>query len=227
MFPTQEDVDLSNKTTLWLFSAVQDVRYSISAAHVLLLYEWITKYVCRGSWTSVKVAYLLCRYYPLLYWPFFEWAFLGEHSVASCDNIVRPIHAFFMPMVTVLFMRAYAFSGRNVLVLILLSLCYGFLTGTHIWLFWVNVPTFLSDQGIRAHALKLGFGCFPDYRVRALGGRVGNEPQLAVVSMDLLSLIIVIFYCLRRPSRQTSLGRYFLRQGMCILLRVRCLTALN
>jgi hypothetical protein len=38
--------------------------------------------------------------------------------------------------------------------------------------------------------------------------------MLAAVLMDLISLIVVAYYCVVNKSRDISLGRYFLRQGL-------------
>lgn len=69
-------------------------------------------------------------------------------------------------------MRAYAFSGRNKIVLAILSFLFCGVIGTHIWFFWVNIPT-LNFQYDKFFDMPGGggFGCFIDYRAKVIGFR--------------------------------------------------------
>ena len=70
-----------------------------------------------------------------------------------------------------MFMRAYAFSGRNRKVLAVLSSAYICLIGGDIYLFFVSVPVpHLGEFGL---ALPQGGGCFPDYTTAIFGSRIG------------------------------------------------------
>ncbi len=71
----------------------------------------------------------------------------------------------------VMFMRAYAFSGRNRKVLVVLSSAYICLIGGDIYLFFVNVP--VPHRGEFGSALPQSGGCFPDYTTTIFGSRIG------------------------------------------------------
>ncbi|KAH6915796.1 hypothetical protein BKA70DRAFT_470338 [Coprinopsis sp. MPI-PUGE-AT-0042] len=209
--------------TEWLLTAIATARYSILAVQAIQIYEWIVnireefRLVTHSAWSSVKVTYLLCRYYPLIFWPIMEWAFVGNHDPRLCQSLVGPIHGLFgflsLPAGAVLFLRAYAFSGRDRGVLVMLSLSYLFVVGTHVWMFLIDVPHFGTAANNRLEQVVGGIGCFPDYRTFALGKRLWVA-MLASFIMNLMSLVIVVYYCLRRYNGQTSLGRYFLKQGL-------------
>lgn len=71
-----------------------------------------------------------------------------------------------------MFMRAYAFSGRNQTVLMVLSISYGFLIGSDIYLFFANIP--IPDTSYFGILLPLDdYGCFPDYSTAVMGERLG------------------------------------------------------
>lgn len=212
------------ETIPWFLRSFRDARYGLLAAETLILCEWLNclhdeiSLVLRSPWSSVKMAYLTCRYYPLVYWPIISWAYVKNHQPKLCEKLARPAHGFALPLIlaaqAVLLMRAYAFAGRHWAVGALLSTCYAFVVGTHIWFFLINIPTVtVSPEAYPAIDMFGGIGCFVDYRARTLGGRLFLA-MLAVVFTDIVSLTIVIICCIRRPSRQTPLGRYFLRQGL-------------
>jgi len=223
-------------TSVILVSSVRSIaeaRYAIVAVNCLQVYEWVATsrreadLIHHARWTSVKVAYLLCRYYPLLLWPLVTWAYVGDHDEVVCQRVMRPIHILLAPCQIfpqgVMLMRAYAFSGRNKRVLLLLCLCYIGLIGVDIWVFCTQIaappPIFYLVVGRT--------GCFPDYGNGFMALRIGYS-MLASTLMDLVSLIVVLVHCHRTRSRQISLGRYFVNQGLaafCFVSAVNILTA--
>lgn len=54
----------------------------------------------RAPWSSVKLTYLLCRYYPLLYWIVAVWAYCLNHKPRHCKAVLKPIHALLAPFVS-------------------------------------------------------------------------------------------------------------------------------
>ncbi|KAF9465540.1 hypothetical protein BDZ94DRAFT_323046 [Collybia nuda] len=199
--------------------SITQARYAMIAVYCLQIYEWLAtsekevNLIHRARWTSVKVAYLLCRYYPLFLWPVITWAYVGNHDEDVCQNVMRPIHVLLAPCQVfpqgVMLMRAYAFSGRNKKVLLLLCICYAGLIGVDIWVFCTHIavpPTIFY--------LALGkTGCFPDYGDGFMALRIGYS-MLAATLMDLASLSVVIVHCYRTRGREISLGRYFVNQGL-------------
>ncbi|KAF8887359.1 hypothetical protein BD779DRAFT_516624 [Infundibulicybe gibba] len=197
---------------------LQEARWALAAVYGVQLYEWFAsleeeiRLIYRSKWTSVKVAYLLCRYYPLVVWPIIVWAYVGNHDGAFCTLVLRPVHALFAPFQffsqAVMGMRAYAFSGRKRKVLVLLSTCYAILVGVDIWVFFTGIepppPLFYIVFGKS--------GCFPNYGDGFLGLRLGVS-MIAAVLMDLVSLCVVILYS-RQQSARGSLARTFVNQGL-------------
>ncbi|PPQ88437.1 hypothetical protein CVT25_011541 [Psilocybe cyanescens] len=107
-------------------------------------------------------------------------------------------------------MRAYAFTGRNRRVLVLLGTGYLSLVGVDIWVFCTRVeipPPIL-------YMVLNGTGCFPNYGAGVMGLRIGYS-MLAAILMDLLSLVVVVVYCVKSKwKRDVSLARYFVSQGL-------------
>ncbi|KIM87005.1 hypothetical protein PILCRDRAFT_294315 [Piloderma croceum F 1598] len=94
--------------------------YSATAVYTIHVYEWmftIQDELTLRSWTSVKAAYLICRYYPLIIFPFHMWAWIGTHDFKTCSRIVHALYTLILPCPlscqAVILIRAYAFTGRK------------------------------------------------------------------------------------------------------------------
>ncbi|KAF6751684.1 hypothetical protein DFP72DRAFT_906837 [Ephemerocybe angulata] len=211
---------------LWAVSAIQEARYAIAAMYGLHIYEWINclekeiKLIYRARWTSIKLSYFLCRYYPLICWPIIMWAYLRDHTFEECEKIGHPIHVLLTPYQffsqAVMLMRAYAFCGRDWRVLLPLGLCYGALLGINVWAFATHVymppPIF--------YALIEHTGCYPNYGTGVMAIRIGLS-MLAATLMDLVSLVCVLIYCKKESSfRGGSLAHYFIKQGLGSFLMI-------
>jgi hypothetical protein len=61
----------------------------------------------QARWTSAKVAYLCCRYYPLLVYPLYMWAWLGNHPAKLCIESAHPLYSFLVPFVSLVSGRLY------------------------------------------------------------------------------------------------------------------------
>ncbi|KAF8159354.1 hypothetical protein B0H34DRAFT_400298 [Crassisporium funariophilum] len=189
------DYDINNFYAM--VKTVQEARYAIAAMYGLQLYEWASGFdkeirlIHRAQWTWIKTMYLLCRYYPLCLWIVIIWAYVGDHDAQLCSRVAYPVHAILAPcqffsQAAVMVMRAYAFTGRNTAVLVLLGLCYVCLLGLDLWVFCaeIDVPPTLF------YVLLQGSGCFPNY----------GEAVIAV-------------HCQKTRCRDISLARYFINQG--------------
>ncbi|KAF5316679.1 hypothetical protein D9619_006225 [Psilocybe cf. subviscida] len=204
-------------------SLIQAVRYSVVAVMCVLVYEWLAnlederRLIHCAPWSSVKLSYLLCRYYPLCYWVVALWAYCLNHKPRHCKAVLKPIHALLAPFQffaqAVLFLRAYAFSGRKRWVLAILTVGYLLVIAADTYLFFVAVPVpRLSKFGLILRGTG-GSGCFPDYSTKAMGRRIGFA-ILASTLLDLSSLTIVLWFCFKSHTGETSLARFFLRQGL-------------
>jgi len=200
-------------------------RYSVAAVYVVHIYEWLIQLddvwalIHQARWTSVKIAYLFCRYYPLLVFPVYMWAWLGNHSSELCQKLVHPLYAFLVPFhlcpQAVILMRAYAFTGRSKLVLAILLPAYLAVLVAYSWL--------LGSQFVYIKDLYFLFGtsaCFANDKHAEDGPTFAYTPAtrsgLVVLGgflLDALMMSVVILHCIRIRSTQGSLGRTFLKQG--------------
>ncbi|GLB41573.1 hypothetical protein LshimejAT787_1001730 [Lyophyllum shimeji] len=221
-------MDLEHLTLDSAIQIITEARYAIAAVYCLQLYEWIATakrevdLVHHSRWSSVKIAYLLCRYYPLFIWPLVMFAYIGDHTWAVCRRLTAPVHVLLAPCQVfpqaVMLMRAYAFCGRNKHVLALLLTCYAGLVAVVIWSFCTHIMilprivfSFLGNTG-----------CYPYYGKGYMGFRVGYS-MLAATLMDMISLLCVLVRCALNKSRQISLARYFIKQGLfsfCLVVAV-------
>lgn len=169
------------------------------------------------KWTSVKIAYLLCRYYPMIYFPVLSWAYVGNHDPRLCPHVVVPLQILQAPLQiiphAVMMMRAYAFTGRNRKILIGLSLLY-------IALIAVNLRVFITENTLPSEGFYdiLGpMGCFPNYGIPSMAARMGYVMIAAVVT-DGVSLAVILVHCYRTRSLGSSLGKFFVCQGVYAFL---------
>ncbi|KAF8663692.1 hypothetical protein AX16_000867 [Volvariella volvacea WC 439] len=204
----------------FVISSITAVRYSVVASLCLMLYDWIAffdeemRLIHRGRWSSVKIAYLLSRYYPLVFWPFLIWGYVGNHTRDVCLKAIGPIQAGLAPFQliaqAIMLIRAYAFSNRDKRVLALLGTCYLGLFAIDIWVFCVGViiPT-------EAYYTMLGgsSACFPDYSLPTMRIRI-LMTVLATTFNDTISLSVVLYFCWTRGAGRGSLTRYFVNQGL-------------
>ncbi|KAJ7797517.1 hypothetical protein B0H14DRAFT_54747 [Mycena olivaceomarginata] len=140
-------------------TTIQIIRSGVLAVYFLAIYEWLETLPTRNrtdpSFTMEfnKSGIPLCRYYQLLVWPLVIYAYDGNHTAQTCSKLTEIVTCFLLPMQLfapgVMLMRAYAFAGRNIRVLVLLLVFYAALIGIDVWFFLLQR---------RAHA---------GYRIRA------------------------------------------------------------
>jgi len=124
--------------------AVLLARYMIIVAYTIQVYDWLLclsdEYLSihKARWTSVKVAYLFCRYYPLCVFPMHIWAWVSNHPLSVCTKVWKPLLVLMamcpMSAQAVFIMRTYAFAGRNKLILAFLVACWIALFVAILWI---------------------------------------------------------------------------------------------
>ncbi|KAJ7156886.1 hypothetical protein C8R43DRAFT_407421 [Mycena crocata] len=195
------------------------IRGGVITVYCLSIYEWLAtlpseiELIHPSRWNSVKVAFILSRYYQLLLWPLVIYAYGGDHTAQTCAKLTPLVCIFLLPMQLfapgVMLMRAYAFTGRNAKILVLLLAFYLALVAIDIWFFCIDVVP-LPDI---TYEVLGGTGCFPDYTALHGGERLLIS-MAASTLMDFVSLSIIAIYCLRTRSTRGSLGRTFISQGL-------------
>lgn len=76
------------------------VWYIILIPRVVNLIDSLNTQIHRKGWTMIKTLYLLCRYYPLVLWVLIIWAYVPNHTKATCDKVVFPVNAMLAPCVS-------------------------------------------------------------------------------------------------------------------------------
>ncbi|KAK0504075.1 hypothetical protein EDD18DRAFT_485894 [Armillaria luteobubalina] len=76
----------------------------ISTAHLavyaLQVYEWLVcwrdevELIWSSSWNSMRILFTICRYFPLLFYPFYLWAWIPVHSKELCEKLICPLYGF-------------------------------------------------------------------------------------------------------------------------------------
>jgi len=231
MDPSQILVQILNAA--W---TIQIARYVIVAAYALQVYEWLIclsdecLYVHKGRWTTVKLAYLFCRYYPLFVFPLYIWAFVGDHTISTCNKVTRPLYGlmslFMMSAHVVFVIRTYAFAGRNRFILAFLIACW---MGLFIFVTWILSTKYKFI--LAWHEVVGDSACFGGDISRAAKFVPDNTTwtwtQLYSVSttvFDSLMTAIIFMHCLRFRSTWGPLGRVIISQG---LLAYIMLTVVN
>ncbi|KAF8072073.1 hypothetical protein FPV67DRAFT_917925 [Lyophyllum atratum] len=199
---------------------IQSGRYITLAVYAIQVCEWVASFddewvlIHRARWSSVKIAYLCCRYYPLLTWPFYIWAFVGNHEAELCSRIVRPLYFFMIPYQlapqVVMVIRAWAFAGRQAVILAVLASAYVVLTSMEIWVFATDVGS--AHSASKNTSMK--FGCVRNAGTGKLN--VGQKTGILFMSaffLDVLCTVIMTMHCIRLRSLQGPLGKTFIRQG--------------
>ncbi|KAF8072072.1 hypothetical protein FPV67DRAFT_1667513 [Lyophyllum atratum] len=199
---------------------IQLGRYVVISLYVVQLCEWVAlwddewRLIHCTRWTSMKVVYLCCRYYPLISWIFYIWALVGDHELEICQRVLKPLYLLMIPYQltaqAVMVTRAWAFTGRQTAVLVLLLSAYAVLLGMEIWVFGTNVeigPSSLRDVGLNT-------GCVRDSSI----GKPSSPHRLGILFMsaftlDFLCIVIMTVHCIRLRSLQGPLGKTFLQQG--------------
>jgi len=219
------------------FRAVTAGRYSITAAYTILFYDWIISldkevaFIYPAPWNAVKIAYLFCRYYPLVVAPFLFWGLVGNHDVTVCRTYYHALYACVMPTMLsaqfILMLRSYAFSGRKRLVLLTLSTSFLGLVGYVLWVLSKELSLtalFLIDERS---------GCFATSNqpvpglLRAIGAYQLGVISVLTAAFDCLNMFIVIRHCVRERSTLGPLGESFLKQGVLVYVIMTSLNALT
>ncbi|THV03818.1 hypothetical protein K435DRAFT_238694 [Dendrothele bispora CBS 962.96] len=216
-------------------SIIASARYSAIAVYTLCVYDWILsiadeyKLIWKAPLTTMKTAYLVCRYYPLLIFPVYLWVWLNNHSQDFCQRALHPLYGaitiFPVSAQAVVLMRTYAFTGRERKILYSLCACYLSLAGAEIWLFgyW-----FILESS--AFQLFGKSGCFAnDSGAVGLEFHYGSATASCVVLfaaflMDVLMMGTVFMHCLRNRSFEGALGKFFVLQGFAAFVVMSALS---
>jgi len=205
-------------------SALQKYRYIINAVYAIQIWEWLIcfsdehDYVHKARWTTVKVAFLYCRYFPLVAWPYVIWGWVADHPRPGCPEIADTVSImlpfFTVPPVLVFIIRAYAFTGRRKIILAIL------LAGW-IALFVAYVVRNIVDYNGDIMELQALFGhdsaCLSVQKDAATANH--HYFPLTIYSIcalvfDTLVMALVFIHCIRFRTFWGPLGKSFVVQTL-------------
>ncbi|TEB18422.1 hypothetical protein FA13DRAFT_1745796 [Coprinellus micaceus] len=214
----------------WGLNSNPGSRFALAAMYGLQVYEWfdcIGKEIKLGASTPCPSTDEIERFLdttrtlelyqnlipplpilPLLCWPVVMWAYMGNHSSTTCAKVGKPVHILLFPYQCfsqgVMLMRAYAFTGRDRRVLMLLCTCYAILLGVN---FWRSAPT--SPCRHQNTSSFLGpMGVLSKLRLSMVWNAVSTTLEVILTTlMDLVSLITG-----QSAFKGGSLAEYFIGQ---------------
>jgi len=219
---------------------IQFARYMTVVTYTLQFYDWLIcfsdeyQYIHKARWTSVKVAFLVCRYYPLFVYPMYVWALVGNHASSVCEEVWRPLYVLvhLMPMMSqmVFIIRTYAFTGSNKFVGVLLVSIWMVFFGIGLWILMAKYDVFLQT-----HKIFGNYACIVDdpalsqtkpsevkvYRLDKMG-----VYSLGILLFDSVMTSMVIIHCVRFRTTWGPLGKAFIRQGLIAFVTLSSLDLL-
>lgn len=135
----------------------------------------------------MKIGYLLCRYYPLLYYPVVLWAYCGNYQPSFCKKVVRPVHALLAPFVSLTYLPKCNFRRLKLCSIFSGNVC----TAWHFYLEYETKLIYLNFSRDVQASLRIlgresqGLGCafvsvhLPNWRrhLPLLCERPGSPPR--------------------------------------------------
>jgi len=216
-----DDIDLP-----LIASSIQFTRYVCVATIALQVYEWLIclrdeyYYIHKARWTSVKVAYYMCRFYALAVVPSYAWSVIGHHSIPVCAKIERPLLLLMavLPMMSqgVFIIRTYAFCGRNKFIGAFLFASWMVLFAVY---FWILITKYTFGPGL--HLLFGDTACIVEESAQAPTGLRYSAItvfSLATFLFDTLLTAMVFIRCVRSRTMWGPLGKTFVTQGVLAYL---------
>ncbi|KAF9466499.1 hypothetical protein BDZ94DRAFT_172345 [Collybia nuda] len=210
------------KVAIAAAGTIQSGRYVTVAVYALAVYEWLITFddevdlIHLARWNAVKFAFLACRYYPIICWALYLWAFVQDHNLETCRHIVKLLYAFLIPFQLcaqgVMVVRAWAFTGRTRAAFFVLVIAYAILSALELWVFATGVSP--VDPSPITNIIGQT-GCF-----RSRGeGFMQTPDKVAVILVsacfvDFLCTSVIAFHCFRLRSLQGPLGKTFVIQSL-------------
>ncbi|KAH7102969.1 hypothetical protein BKA62DRAFT_698165 [Auriculariales sp. MPI-PUGE-AT-0066] len=202
-------------------------RYSHVAAYSIFVWDWLLCFEDEidlltqgGSWRG-KLAYLFCRYYPLLTYPITMWIQMNDHNPELCSHIFSvPMFLIILNLAgaaSILILRIYAFTGGKISVVWFLCACLA------------AVATFQAYvAGAKSSLIPLPIGCYP----------VDNGPLkylsgyfLSALLFDCVVTGTFITFTITKMhtsfSSMTDFTKMFIREGAIYFLAISAINIIN
>ncbi|TFK66516.1 hypothetical protein BDN72DRAFT_859854 [Pluteus cervinus] len=192
---------------LFFWAIIDDPK---SIPDTLVIYSWLLQcneeqeLIYLGPWTCIKILYLICRWYPIVFGPVLLWAWVSEEiDRNTCSKVIVALYAATIPLQifpqAIFVWRAVAFSqiqkkNRGILVLLtIVYLAYAF-TGTAFMQLSIHLAT--ASPVIETEGwLRLGQHCIKE---KTTGGTLGKvfiiEGSLVFVGMSVNNIMAAVLY---------------------------------
>ncbi|TFK71405.1 hypothetical protein BDN72DRAFT_456445 [Pluteus cervinus] len=200
--------------------------YTLMIYDFMLLFGQECRLIYTPGWNAVKVAYLCCRFYPMLIWPFFIWTWMGNHTFETCARIQTVRQLLMLPMTlapqAVMIIRAWAFTDRNRTVLFVLCVFLCSLVGCQIWIYSQ------IEAGTKLFEFYNTAGCFNDNSTpkgRQATKRIGLILLFSSL-LDLVAVFVMLWHYFRTRHLRSPLGFILVRQAVTIFIIIAVLNAI-
>ncbi|KAI9452771.1 hypothetical protein BJY52DRAFT_1402239 [Lactarius psammicola] len=130
-------------------------------------------FIYPAPWNIVKVAYLICRYYPLAIAPFHLWGVVGDHE-----------------------QRVYVVCTMKRKVLAVLSVAFFGLIGVIVWV--MSKELTLSQSLVFVFAKRSGCFAISDHPASSVAQTTSAVQGIVTTFFDCLNMFVVVWHCVRR-----------------------------
>ncbi|KAH7103545.1 hypothetical protein BKA62DRAFT_755802 [Auriculariales sp. MPI-PUGE-AT-0066] len=192
------------------------------AAYAVFAYDWLLTLdterdlLSQPGGTSLKLAYVFCRYWPLIFQPLTLWVGVPSFSPSQCGQlfkiplIVTAIN--FAGAASVLLVRLHAFNGRQLASTLALAAAM------------VAVVIYIIHTSVkRTKQVQYAPACVPtdiDPSTRFVSGAF-----LSQLLWDMLTMLVFIYYAITSKIYYTAAGgatRVFVREGLAYFFAIAC-----
>ncbi|EJD35435.1 hypothetical protein AURDEDRAFT_175462 [Auricularia subglabra TFB-10046 SS5] len=204
----------------------QVTRYMHIAAYLVVVYDWLicleheVDFVFRDRLSRAKVAYVFCRYWPLLTYPIIIWIQGYDHDRAICAKVFRIPMIIAIPnfasAASILILRIFAFTGGSHYVTTFLTLCF---VGVVAYQTWVGA--------VEAILIPFGNGCYP---VNPAEAKYLSGYFLSSLLWDCIATFIFGIYALKmrlKWSEATAMTRIFISEGALYFVAISAVNLIN
>ncbi|KAH7103544.1 hypothetical protein BKA62DRAFT_695724 [Auriculariales sp. MPI-PUGE-AT-0066] len=198
------------------------------AAYTLFVYDWLLtldterQMLSQPGLAPAKLAYIFCRYWPLIFQPLTLWVQVGISNIkeSDCGNFKIPLYVTainFAGSASVLLVRLHAFNGQKLWSTMSLAMAM------------VAIVIYTIHTGAtRTKLAPFAPACFPtdsDPTTRWVSGIF-----LAPLLWDMSVTVVFIYYAVRsRISYSLSRGaiRVFVREGLMYFFAIATVHGIN
>ncbi|KAH7103556.1 hypothetical protein BKA62DRAFT_45430 [Auriculariales sp. MPI-PUGE-AT-0066] len=197
-------------------------------AYAVAIYDWLLclndeiLFLTSSGVSPAKIAYAICRFWPLFAHPIVLWVQAFDHSHDFCERMFRvPLYLVainFAAAASVLAIRLYAFTGGRRPIAVFLALGISIVT---IYQFWV-----VSTQIL---LIPFGTGCYPgdkNENIRNLAGLFFSNLVYDIFATSIFAVHALTTFKFKL-SLTSGFTRHFLREGFSYFIAISLINIAN